>query len=303
MEFYVVDPKTNDFDTWTDRVRDFLSAESMNYVESTGQIYYLGDDVAMPWDEASVLFSVDGEDGGVVEIRDADEHFYVFVDDLDLFDEREVRDSIGYRGMSMGPLFGFKWNSQNGCRFHTGPSVGNSYFCDSQDRDVPPRLHLEDVWAQFFRVVYWLGGNTSRFQDLKGINVEKVFLDFEVDLSFKHPASLDGLFEILVDEDGFDRTRTSLRATFRDRDLAWIQRMVSLLPTNSDAFESAFFRAVWRGLSEGEEREVYYVGVERRQLKPFVQLPLHRTSKEFMAKFRTHFKGHRIDRQEYNLTP
>jgi hypothetical protein len=140
-------------------------------------------------------------------------------------------------------------------------------------------------------------------QDLKGINVEKVFLDFEVDLSFKHPASLDGLFEILVDEDGFDRTRTSLRATFRDRDLAWIQRMVSLLPTNSDAFESAFFRAVWRGLSEGEEREVYYVGVERRQLKPFVQLPLHRTSKEFMAKFRTHFKGHRIDRQEYNLTP
>jgi hypothetical protein len=303
MEFYVVDPKTNDFDTWTDRVRDFLSAESMNYVESTGQIYYLGDDVAMPWDEASVLFSVDGEDGGVVEIRDADEHFYVFVDDLDLFDEREVRDSIGYRGMSMGPLFGFKWNSQNGCRFHTGPSVGNSYFCDSQDRDVPPRLHLEDVWAQFFRVVYWLGGNTSRLQDLKGINVEKVFLDFEVDLSFKHPASLDGLFEILVDEDGFDRTRTSLRATFRDRDLAWIQRMVSLLPTNSDAFESAFFRAVWRGLSEGEEREVYYVGVERRQLKPFVQLPLHRTSKEFMAKFRTHFKGHRIDRQEYNLTP
>jgi hypothetical protein len=303
MEFYVVDPKTNDFDTWTDRVRDFLSAESMSYVESTGQIYYLGDDVAMPWDEASVLFSVDGEDGGVVEIRDADEHFYVFVDDLDLFDEREVRDSIGYRGMSMGPLFGFKWNSQNGCRFHTGPSVGNSYFCDSQDRDVPPRLHLEDVWAQFFRVVYWLGGNTSRLQDLKGINVEKVFLDFEVDLSFKHPASLDGLFEILVDEDGFDRTRTSLRATFRDRDLAWIQRMVSLLPTNSDAFESAFFRAVWRGLSEGEEREVYYVGVERRQLKPFVQLPLHRTSKEFMAKFRTHFKGHRIDRQEYNLTP
>ncbi|MBV71642.1 MAG: hypothetical protein CMH52_09910 [Myxococcales bacterium] len=300
MEFYVVDPKNLDFDHWTTRVRDFLTEESLNYVEATGQVFYLGDDVAIPWDEESVLFSVAGDDGGIVEVRDADEHFYVFIDDLDLFDEREVKDAIGYRGMSMGALFGFRWNSQGACRFHTGPSVGNSYFCDSQDRDVPPRLHLEDVWAQFFRVVYWLGGNTSRVQDLKGINVEKVFLDFEVDVSFKHPASLDGLFEVLVDEEGYEKTRTGLRATFKDRDLAWIQRLVSLLPTDSNAYEGAFFRAVWRGLCEGVEREVYYVGVERRQLKPFVQLPVHRTSKDFMSKFRNHFKGHRIDRQEYS---
>ena len=83
MEFYVVDPKTTDYDAWTERVREFLGAESMNYTESTGQIYYLGDDVAVPWDEASVLFSVDGDEGGIVEVRDADEHFYVFIDDLD----------------------------------------------------------------------------------------------------------------------------------------------------------------------------------------------------------------------------
>ena len=300
MEFYVVDPKNLDFSTWTDRVRDFLSEESSSFTESTGEVFYLGDDIAVPWDEDSVLFSVAGEEGGVVEVRDADEHFYVFIDDLDLFDDKEIKDSIGYRGMSMGPLFGFRWNDQGTCRFHTGPSVGNSYFCDSQDRDVPPRLHLEDVWAQFFRVIYWLGGNTSRVQDLKGINVEKVFLDFEVSLDFKHPASLDGLFEVLVDEEGFEKTRTGLKATFKDRDLAWIQRFVSLLPTDAGAFNSAFFRAVWRGLCEGVDREVYYVGVERRSLKPFVQLPVHNTSKEFMARFRQHFKGHRIDRQEYH---
>jgi hypothetical protein len=302
MEFFVVDPKSNDFDSWTERVRDFLSTESINYVESTGAIHYLGDDVAVPWDEASVLFAIDGEAGGIVEIRDSDDNFYVFVDDLDLFDEREIKDSIGYRGMAMGPLFGFKWNSQNGCRFHTGPSLGNNYFCDNVDRDVPPRLHLEDVWAQFFRVVYWLGGNTSRLQDLKGVNVEKVYLDFEVDLSFKHHASMDGMFEVLVDEDGFERTKTGIKATFRDRDLAWIQRLVSLLPTNPAEFGTAFFRAVWRGVCDGVDTEVYYVGVERRQLRPFVQLPVHRTSKEFLTKFRHHFKGHRIDRQEYNLT-
>ena len=130
--------------------RDFLSDESLSFTESTGEVFYLGDDIAVPWDEDSVLFSVGGEEGGVVEVRDADEHFYVFIDDLDLFDEKEIKDSIGYRGMSMGPLFGFRWNDQGTCRFHTGPSVGNSYFCDSQDRDVPPRLHFRRCLGSIF---------------------------------------------------------------------------------------------------------------------------------------------------------
>ena len=47
MEFYVVDPKNLDFDNWTTRVRDFLTEESFNYVEATGQVFYLGDDVAI----------------------------------------------------------------------------------------------------------------------------------------------------------------------------------------------------------------------------------------------------------------
>ncbi len=301
MEFFVVDPKQHAYDDWTERVREFLGNESINFTESQGEIYYLGDDVATPWNEDSVLFTVDGDEGGLIEVRDQDEHFYVFIDDLDLFDDREISDSIGFRGVRMGPLYGFRWNSRSSCRFHTGPSVGNHYFCKDDERDVPPRLHLEDVWAQFFRAVYWLGGNTSRLQDLKGINVEKVYLDFEVDVAFTHPASLDGLFEVLVEEDGFERTSNGVKAVFKDRDMAWIQRFVSLLPNGKDDFESAFFRAVWRGLSEGVEREVYFVGVERRQLRPFVQLPVHRTSKEFMNKFRSHFKGHRIDRQEYNI--
>jgi hypothetical protein len=300
VEFYVVDPKNDSFNIWTDRVRTFLSDESLSFTETTGDLYYVGDDIAVPWDEDSVLFTVEGDDGGIVELRDVDENFYVFADDLDLFDEKEVRDSVGFSGRMMGALFGFTWGSNNGCRFHEGPSYGNNYFCIDEKTDVPPRLHLEDVWAQFFRSIYWLGGNTSRLQDLKGVNVEKVFLDFEVDVSFKHPASLESIFEILVDEEGYERSKTGIRASFRDRDLAWIQRFVSLLPTQRQDFERAFFRAVWRGLCEGEEREVFYVGVERRQLKPFVQLPLHRTSKEFISKFRAHFKGHRIDRQEYN---
>ena len=75
MEFYVVDPKDSDYSHWTDRVRDFLNSESMKYSEASGELYYLGDDVASPWDEASVLFTVEGEDGGIIEVRDTDEHF------------------------------------------------------------------------------------------------------------------------------------------------------------------------------------------------------------------------------------
>ncbi len=302
MEFYVVDPKSNDFDIWVQGIRDFLANESLKHHEAAGELYYLGDDIAAPWDENSILFTVASEEAdGIIEVRDIDRNFYVFADDLDLFDEREVRDAIGYTSRAMGPLYGFEWNSQKGCRFHAGPSVGTHYFCDGRESDVPPVLYLEDVWAQFFRAVYWLGSNTSRLQDLKGVNVEKVFMDFEVDVSFTHPASLDALFEILVDEEGYEKSRNGLRATFRDRDLAWVQRFVSLLPTDEASFDKAFFRTVWRGQTETSEEEVFHTGVERRNLRPFIQMPVHRTSKNLLEKFRNHFKGHRIDRQEYNL--
>ena len=301
MEFYVVDPKDTAFDEWVERVREFLQAEALSYSEARGDLYYLGDDIAVPWEEESVLFTVEGDDGGVIELRDIDRHFYVFADDLELFDERETYESVGFIGRQVGAIYGFEWNNAKGCRFHLGPSVGSSFFSDGDQADHPPVLPLEDVWALFFRAIYWLSNNTSRLQDLKNINVEKVYMDFVAEVEFTHPASLDGLNELLAEEDGYERTRAGLRATFRDRDLAWIQRFVSLLPTEEEDFEKALFRAVWRGVSGGEEREVFYVGVERRNLRPFIQMPYHRTSKNLLERFRTFFKGHRIDRQEYNI--
>ena len=296
MEFYVVDPKDQQFDSWVTKVRTFLTESEMGFKENNGELYYIGDDVATPWREQSVLFTVDGEEGGVVEVRDVDQNFYVFLDDLDLFDAREIRDATGYNPITMGAVYGFEWASMGLCRFHQGPSVNIHHLCDNDDSDVPPILPLEDVWAQFFRAVFWLGANTSRLQDLKGVSVEKIYLDFEVRLDFTHPASLDSLFEILGDETGFERTRNGLRAVFADRDLAWIQRFVSLLPTDEEDFSVAFFRAVWRGQENGKEAEVFHVGVEKRRLKPFVQLPVQRSSKQFVDQFKEHFAGFRIDR-------
>lgn len=321
MEFYVVDPKDNDYHHWASRIRTFLDEQQFAYTEAVGELYYLGDDIAAPWDEESILFTIEGDDGGVIELRDVDRHFYAFADDLDLFDAREVREAVGYSGdRQVGAVYGFEWNNGKGCRFHLGPwkskgedeeetedaeaegeGEGCNFFTDASTGDYPPVLPLEDVWALFFRSIYWLGNNTSRLQDLKNINVEKVYMDFEAVVEFSHPASLDGLNELLAEEEGYERSRAGLRATFRDRDLAWIQRFVSLLPTEEEDFEKALFRAVWRGQSSGAEREVFYVGVERRNLRPFIQMPYHRTSKTLLERFRTHFKGHRIDRQEYNI--
>ena len=69
MEFYVVDPKDQAFDGWVDNVRGFFEKSDSSYSEENGELYYIGDDVATPWREKSVLFTMPGDEGGIVEIR------------------------------------------------------------------------------------------------------------------------------------------------------------------------------------------------------------------------------------------
>lgn len=301
MEFYVVDPKDMSYPEWTHRIREFLRAAKLPFVEEAGDLFFKGDDIAMPWDEESTLFQVDGADGvtGVIELRQEDQNFYVFSDDLDVFDDREVKEGIGLLARPAGALYGFSWRDEKRCRFHQGPSTGFYYFYDEAEGDHPPVLPLDEVWDLFFRAVEWIGGNIGRIQDLRGRQADEVRLDFEVEVTFGHPASLDALNEILSEEVGYERTKAGLRAVFSDRNLEWLRRFVELLPPEPEDFERAFFRAVWTGAVGGERTELFYTGVERRQLRPFIQLPVHRTSKPLMDLFRTHFKGHRIDRQEY----
>jgi hypothetical protein len=303
MEFFVVDPKDGDFARWTERVRTFLTEAELTFTEEDGGLYYLGDDVATPWAENSILFTVEGEEtSGVIEVRDVDRNFYAFADDLSLFDDREVKEAVGLQARSPAALYGFRANDSKGCRFHRGPSTNLYFFCEDQEADYPHAMSLEDVWGLFFRSVHWLSNNTSRIQDFKQINVEKVHMDFHADVEFSHPASLDYLvMEMLSDDEGFERSKNGLKARFRDRDLAWMRQFVKHLPPEQGDFVSAQFKAVWWGICEGEEREIFYAGVEKRELRPFIQLPVHRTSKGLMDKFRVFFKGHRIDRQEYYI--
>lgn len=299
MEFYVVDPKDRGFDEWAEKVRTFLAEAELPYEETEGGLYYLGDDVATPWHEDSLLFVAKGEEGGVVEVRDVDKNFYVFTADLSMFGDRELEEGIGYHARTPTSVYGFKWGNAKSSRFHLGPSSEVSYLCQGDDADYPPVLNLEEAWLLLFRVMKWLGSSLSRMQDLQGVRAEKITLDFIVEATFSHPASLDALNEILAEEEGYERSKKGLRATFRDRDAAWISRFVAELPTDLDDFGDVLFRVVWRGQVDGKQHEITYCGIERRNLRPFVQMPLHATSKSFVDKIRTAFKGHRIDRQEY----
>lgn len=303
MEFFVVDPKDYSYAEWAQKIREFLRAEGLEYAEEDGKLCYKGDDIAMPWGEDSLLFQVRGGEAltGVIELREEDEHFYVISDDLDIFDDREVKEAIGLLSRPAGALYGFSWRDEKKCRFHQGPSTGFYYFYDDEEGDYPPVLDLPDVWALFFRVGDWIANQLGRIQDLKGVHADEVRLDLDVELNFHHPAALDALNEVLCDEEGFERTRTGLRASFRGRDLGWLRKLVALLPPDDEPFDRAFVRAAWTGTVGGQPREIFYAGVERRRLRPFVQLPVHGTTKDLLDKFRNHFKGHRVERQEYYL--
>lgn len=299
MEFYVVDPKELDFSQWVEHIRAFCEEYGLPYTETEGGLYFLGDDIASPWHEDSVLFQIDGEDGGIIEVRASDENFYVFTDDLSHFDRREMREAMGYEASPPGVIYGFRSGNKKGCRFHHGPIDSISFLVREEEADYPPMLELPEVWRLFFRTVRFLQHNLSRVQDLRGRRAERVTFDFEVDLTFDHVASLDALSEILAEEQGYERHKSSLRATFRDRDIEFIEKFVSELPPEAEDFQAVLVRAVWRGQLDGEEYEIMHAGVERRQLRPFVQMPLHRSSKAMVDAMRTYLKGHRIDRQEY----
>lgn len=301
MEFYVVDPKELDYQAWIAHICAFLDQEQYTYSLEDGGLYYLGDDVAAPWHEESVLIHVEGEDGGLIELRDIDRNFYVFSDDLSNFDDRELKEVTGYNSRPPLVIYGFRAGNQKGCRYHIGPSANISFFVKEEQVDYPPILALNDLWKLFFRSLEWIQQNFSRIQEGLSFKVERLSLDFEVDVQFSHPASLDALSEILAEEKDYEYSRGSLKATFKDRSLPFLMHFISLLPPDEVDFDEAFFRVVWRGLANGEEHEIFFLGVERRNLRPFIQMPAHRTSRALLEKLRAYLKGHRIDRQEYTL--
>lgn len=302
MEFYVVDPKNKDFSEWAAKIKAFLEEEGLSYTVSEGDLYYIGDDIVTPWHEDSLLFKISAPLEGFIEVRDEDRNFYLLSEPLDLFQDGEVVQSLGYRPHPEKVVYGFQTNSQKSCRFHRGPITDVNFFCGEED-DFPPILRLNQVLSLFNELINFINNNTARIQDVKKINLEKINIDLEVDLTFKHPASLDALNELLVEEEGYDRSKTSLQAVFQQRDPTWIQRFLNELPTFADDYQEAMIKAVWRGKINGKPKDLFYCGVERRQLNPFVQLPLHCTDKTLVEKLRKFIKGHRIDRQEYYLEP
>ncbi len=300
MEFYIVDPKDLSFSDWSQKIKELLESEKLEYTAIPGGLSFINDDVAEPWNEESLLFKVtDERSKGEIELRAEDNHFYIVSDDLTIFENSDFKDVIGYRPHRAGAVFGFEFLSQKGCRFHSGPSKGACFLCDP-DEDFPPQLELPAIWNLLIKCIYWIASNINRVQDIKKITSDKLMLDFDVDVSFTHPASLDALSELLKEDDGYDAKRTSLRATFKEREISFIREFANLLPQDPESYDRASFKAVWRCEDiNGKKHELFHIGIERRNLRPFVQIPLQASDKKLVELIRNNFKGHRIDKQEH----
>ncbi len=305
MEFYVIDPKEFTYSQWMKKIRDFLDEAGLKYETTPGGLYYLGDDIAEPWSEESFLFKITDERApGIIELRDGDNAVYAYADDLTIFDGPDIKEALGCTPRRARAVFGFEHMSLKGkeaCRFQPGPSPGLCFLC-AQDDEFPQHLTMQEVWNLVFKMIYWIGNNLNRVQDLNQVSTDKISIDFEVNLSFVHSSSMDALNEILAQEDGYERQKNSIRATFRERTIPFLREFTSLLPTDQDEFEKLLCRAVWRCEDQDNKRhDLFFVGAERRHLAPFIQLPVQATSRQLIEDLRAYLKGHRIDKRDHSL--
>lgn len=289
MELLIFDPRDFGFDALVARVRDALGDKA---VEEIGGLYGLGDDVVAPWAEESTLFKVEG--AGLVEIREGDHGVYVFADDMGVFDDDEVRRGVGLVARLQRGLLGFQSNSTMGSRIHQGPSRGLHFFCDA-DLDYPVAMDLGEVWALLGRAATWLHGSMARIQEYKGLNVDRVRLDVELDVVFAHAASADALAEPLAGGEVARVGPCAVRGRFIDRDLAWLRRLMSALPTEDVDVGALVLRVEWWGLSEGRRVDVFNVVAERRAMRPLVHVPAHAATRAFVSEVKAAFKGHTVE--------
>ena len=126
MEFDVIDPKDHGFEDWICKVETFLE-QFPEYDKREGELYFVRDDIAEPWREESIVYEVDGEDGGVIEVRSEDQQIYIFVEEFAGRNLKETKDISSFQVHSPGSVYGFTQQSASQSRFHEGP-IENSYF-------------------------------------------------------------------------------------------------------------------------------------------------------------------------------
>jgi hypothetical protein len=304
MEFDVIDPKDHSFQTWIGYIEGFLSNYS-NYTKEEGIIYFTQNDIAEPWNEDSIVYQVEGDEGGLIEIRDGDSQIYLFAEGFAGRNLKDSKEGNQFQLQGPGTVYGFEHNSLNRSRFHLGP-IGEIYFLhQGEGTHCPQPTPSDRLWqGTLIQAIQWIHNQVNRFQEQKRISSEFSTVNiFELDVSFTHPSAVNLVLERV-------RSRTYVKKRERQRIVIQLENptfetlrdLFEAMPSGDEYYNDLKLLMSW-GVEneEGERTLITYIGAEKRKLKPFIHIPRQKSAKSFREAFRAHFKGFRVDRQEYLL--
>lgn len=303
MIFDVIDPKEHSFNEWIDKVESFLDSYGQTYERQDGELYFTQDDIAEPWQEESIVYKVDGPEGGVIELRGCDEGFYMFTEDFAGRNLKDTKDGHQFNLVAPTSVYGFTHNSLDKSRFHHGPTHGVYFLYQGDRAECPQATTLERLWGGLLlKATYWIHNQVGRFQDQKQIQeVEQTQYRLELEVEFTHKASVNLVIDKIHNRTSIkERNDKRLTLAWRSPTFEQLRELFEGMPSEAQQYAHLKLRVIWEAhFLEGEAKEITYIGAEKRALKPMIHLPKNRTSKVFKEAFKNHFKGYRIDKQEY----
>ena len=306
MIFDVIDPKDHTLDEWIGMVEDFLNSyNDDDYERLEGELYFTQDDISEPWGEESILYTVLGDTGGKIEVRGTDAQVYMFTEEFAGRNLKDTKDSYQFHLWSPNAVYGFSHNNLGKSRFHEGPINGIYFLYQGERAEFPQSTQYERLWGGGLLKAYnWIHQQINRFLGQRiHEEVDHIQQRLEMHVEFTHPASVNASLDLLPNRAAIKRRSDKiLEVSWTSPTFDQLREFFEGLPTEEANYHKLHVRLVWEAvLVEGGLREITYLGAEKRNLKPLIQLPRHRCSKSFREKFKAHFKGYRVDRQDYMI--
>ena len=316
MEFDVIDPKAHSFDEWLTMIDHFVEGyvkdRSARYEKHEGGLYYAQDDIADIWGEESVLYVIEGDEGGIIEARDGDQNLYLYTDDFAGRNLKDSKEGHSFHLTRPRTVYGFKHSPHPDKSEHSifhGAPIDQVYFMhqgDSEEFVLP--TSYERLWSKtggLQEIIQWVHNQAGRIQEQKGVsNVERSVNLFTLRVGLTHPALVTHLLEAVRSRNAISERDPQGRFVgirLENPNSDHLRDIFAALPVEPEYFESISLNMSWGvELSEGEGRlEITYLGAEKRALRPIIHLPKKRTSKALRAAFKAHFKGYRLVKHSY----
>jgi hypothetical protein len=262
------------------------------------------------WGEESTLITV--PDHGIIEVRDGDRACYpmlwggddylfeIMTEALDGDDtggaltqrQAEATEALRDLGVPYAPIgsvMGFRSGDLGAGGWQHGPADGIRVFAggvdDVDDQDGPgfpigmaPGEAIDEV----LRIAEWCLEHQDRFKAREGLI--QITLDVVADLHFREGIP-EGVAAHLAGQRGYALAPGQLQARFEGRSLEWARGLLESLPREEEAWHEMAVRLTWSGRpANGNGNRVsgrkaalppvpiFWVGAERRQLRPMVQV-------------------------------